>query len=103
MTMSNGSKTSVNGSASVSEVFEKIGDRELAAIHALERSQDGLDEVGLASEARLGVSAASRAAGELADLGLVEVSEQNGRRWFRLVRKALRQQVEDAPEALFSS
>ncbi|HKF83266.1 MAG TPA: hypothetical protein VKB23_09945 [Solirubrobacterales bacterium] len=90
------------GAASASEVFERLGEQELAAIHALERNIDGLDEIGLASEARLGVSAAVHAAKELSNLGLVEITRQNDHLFFRLIPESLRRRVEEAPAALFS-
>lgn len=88
--------------ASASEVFESLGDHELAAIHALYRYDEGLDQVGLASEARLGLTDATATAQKLAGLGLVEVSDEHGRTRFRLIRERLREQVKEAPSALFS-
>lgn len=100
--MTNGPAVSTPTAPSTREVFDQLGDHELAVVRALDRS-DGLDEIGLASEARLKVSTAAEAAENLCRLALVERSvETDNRIRFHLVRDRLRQQIEGAPEALFS-
>jgi predicted transcriptional regulator len=75
----------------------------LAVIRALYEYADGLDEIKLASEARLGISEALGAAGKLINLGLVEsVQENGGGPRYRLNRERLQTQVESAPDALLS-
>ncbi len=88
--------------ASVREVFDRLGDHELAIVYVLDQTDD-LDVASLASKARLRVSTADEAVENLHQLGLVEVStDDEGHKHFRLERERLREQIESAPEALFA-
>lgn len=104
MTTNGGAHSTSSESATAEEVFDGLGDQELAVVRALDGSTRALDDAELASAARLTVSTARSALQTLEKLGLVEAdADDEGRARFRLIRERVRAQIEEAPAALFTS